>query len=273
MTSRAESIWSALTSVGSKTCVVALRRIALLLLVATACLAQEGPAAPAFSITGNVKSGNTPIPGATVTATNSSTQEKATTSTDTNGVYTLQVAQGKYVLRVEMAAFATGTREVVLGEPSTRADLELTLLSRTQQAARPQQRPTAAGTSRGFQSLAVMQGLAGADAGSGADQIVPSGMPVPGIAPDVATESVSFSGSNSGVGMFGMSTDELDQRMREGREQGGFGGGGPGGGEPGAGGPGAGGPGAGGAGFGGGFGGFGGGGGRGGPMVLGGGRG
>src|SRR3984893_16753226 len=186
MTSRANSIWSALTSVGSKTCVVALRRIALLLLVATASLAQEGgPAAPAFSITGNVKSGNTPIPGATVTATNSSTQEKATTSTDTNGVYTLQVAQGKYVLRVEMAAFATGTRAVVLGEPSTRADLELTLLSRTQQAARPQQRPTAAGTSRGFQSLAVMQGLAGADAGSGsgADQIVPSGMPVPGIAP------------------------------------------------------------------------------------------
>jgi hypothetical protein len=124
----------------------------------------------------------------------------------------------------------------------------------------------------------VMQGLAGADAGSGsgADQIVPSGMPVPGIAPDVATESVSFSGRNSGVGMFGMSTDELDQRMREGREQGGFGGGGPGGGEPGAGGPGPGGPGGGGgggAGFGGGFGGFGGGGGRDGSMVLGGGRG
>src|SRR6202049_4743847 len=276
MTSRAKSIWSALTSVGSKTCVVALRRIALLLLVATTSLAQEGPAAPAFSITGNVKSGNTPITGATVTATNSSTQEKATTSTDTNGVYTLQVAQGKYVLRVEMAAFATGTREVVLGEPSTRADLELTLLSRTQQAAPAQERPTAAGTSRGFQSLAVMQGLAGADAGSGsgADQIVPSGMPVPGIAPDVATESVSFSGSNSGVGMFGMSTDELDQRMREGREQGGFGGGGPGAGGAGAGGPGGGG--GGGAGFGGGFGGFGGfggGGGRGGPMVLGGGRG
>ena len=98
-------------------------------------------------------------------------------------------------------------------------------------------------------------------------------MPVPGIAPDIATESVSFSGSTSGVGMFGMSTDELDQRMREGREQGGaFGGGG---------GPGGGGGRAeagwrrsgGGGGFGGGFGGFGGGGGRGGPMVLGGGRG
>src|SRR6266851_2311871 len=226
MTRRAKAIWGRPTSVAFKTCVVSLRRIALLLLVATTSLAQEAPAAPAFSITGVVKSGNTPIPGATVTTTNSFTQEKATTSTDTNGVYTLQVAQGKYELRVEMAAFATGTREIVLGETGTHADLELTLLSRTQQAARPQQRPTAAGAGRGFQSLAVLQGLGSADAGNGADQIVPSGMPVPGIAPDVATESVSFSGSNSGVGMFGMSTDELDQRMREGREQGGFGGGG-----------------------------------------------
>ena len=269
MTSRAKSICGVPTSVAFKTWVVAMRHIALLLLVATTSLAQDAPAAPAFSLTGVVKSGNTPIPGATVTATNSSTQEKTATSTDTNGAYTLQVAQGKYELRVEMSAFAPGTREIVLGAPSTHADLELTLLSRTQQATRTQQRTATAGAGRGFQSLAVMQGLASADAGNGggADQIVPSGMPVPGIAPDVATESVSFSGSTSGVGMFGMSTDELDQRMREGREQGGgFGGGGPGAGGPG-GGP------AGGGGFGGGFGGFGGGGGRGGPMVLGGGRG
>jgi hypothetical protein len=263
MTSRAKSICGVPTSAAFKTWVVAMRHIALLLLVATTSLSRDAPAAPAFSITGVVKSGNTLIPGATVTATNSSTQEKTATSTDTNGAYTLQVAQGKYELRVEMPAFAPSTREIVLGALSTHADLELTLLSRTQPAARTQQRPAKTGAGRGFQSLAVMQGLASADAanGSGADQIVPSGMPVPGVAPDVATESVSFSGTTSGVGMFGMSTDELDQRMREGPEQGGFGGGGPGGGP------------AGGGGFGGGFGGFGGGGGRGGPMVLGGGRG
>jgi trimeric autotransporter adhesin len=273
MTRRTRSIWGVRMSVAFRTWPGATRHLALLLLGAATALAQHAPTAPSFSITGVVKSGNTLIPGATVTATNSSTQEKTATSTDTNGVYTLQVAQGKYELRVEMPAFAASTREIVLGEPSTHADLELTLVSRTQLAARPQQRPATAGTGRGFQSLAVMQGLASADAGSGsgADQIVPSGMPVPGIAPDVATESVSFSGSNSGVGMFGMSTDELDQRMREGREQSAFGSGGPGAEGPGAGGTG-GGP-TGGGGFGGGFGGFGGGGGRGGPMVLGGGRG
>ena len=66
-----------------------------------------GAAPSSFSITGMVKSGNTPIPGATVTATNSSTEAKTTTSTDINGAYTLQVAAaGKYQLRVEMPAFA-----------------------------------------------------------------------------------------------------------------------------------------------------------------------
>ncbi len=272
MNSRAKSTCGVPRSIGFKMWVFAMRLIGLLL-VASISPAQDAPAVASFSVTGIVKSGNTPIPGATVTAINSSTQEKTTTSTDLNGAYTLQVAGGKYELRVEMPAFAPSTREITLADPSTHADLELTLLSRTQQAARPQQRPTTAGAGRGFQSLAVMQGLS-ADTGNGsaADQIVPSGMPVPGIAPDIATESVSFSGSTSGVGMFGMSTDQLDQRMREAQEQGGFGGGGgPGGGGPGGGGPG-GGP-AGGGGFGGGFGGFGGGGGRGGPMVLGGGRG
>src|SRR6185369_7829792 len=197
MSRRAKSFCGVPTSVGFKTWVVAMRQIALLLLVAGSSLAQDMAAAPSFSVTGIVKSGNTPIPGATVTATNASTREKTATSTDVNGVYTLQVAGGKYELRVEMPAFAPMTREIVLADPTTHADLELTLLSRTQQAVRTQQRPATAGPGRGFQSLAVIQGLASADTGygSGADQIVPPGMPVPGIAPDVATESVSFSGS------------------------------------------------------------------------------
>ncbi len=259
----------------SRTGAVVLQRIGILLVVAVSSLAQDVPSAQTFSISGVVKSGNSLIPGATVTASNSATGEKTATSTDINGAYTLPVgAPGKYQVRIEMPAFAPGTREVVLEGPTGRADLELTLQSRTQQAARAEQRPAAARANRGFQSLAVMQGMVATEAaGGGADQIVPSGMPVPGVAADAATESVSISGNTSGVGMFGMSTDELDQRLREGREQqGGFGGGqagpgavylgGPGGGSPGGGLQGGGPP-------GGGFGGFGGGGGRGGPMILG----
>jgi hypothetical protein len=245
-------------------------------------VAQDAPAARSFSISGVVKSGTSLIPGATVTASNSSTGDKAATSTDLNGAYTLRVPSGgKYQLRVEMPAFAPGTKDLVLEGPAGRADIELTLASRTQQAAHTQPQPATARANRGFQSLAVMQGMAAAaDSGaSGMDQVVPSGMPVPGVASDAATESVSVSGNGSGVGMFGMSTDELDQRMRD--QQGGFGGNGGlgglgapgaglpgGGGAAGGGGPGGGGPGGSGGG-GGGFGGFGGGGGRGGAMVLG----
>jgi len=272
MTCCADSRCGVPQSSGSKTWGIAMRPVVLLLLVAISASGQDAPSAPSapssFSITGMVKSGNTPIPGATVIATNSSTEAKTTTSTDINGGYTLQVASaGKYQLRVEMPAFAPSTREIVVGETGSRADLELTLLSRTQQAERTQQRPATARTGRGFQSLSVLQGLAASEASNsnGTDQIVPAGMPIPGVAADAATESVSFSSNNSNVGMFGMSTDELEQRMREGREQAGGFGGGPGGGGPG-------GPPGGGGGFGGGFGGFGGG-GRGGPMMLGGGRG
>ncbi len=272
MSRRAESRCSAQGSIDPGAWFAFMWQAGFLMLVAISSLAQSAPAAPNVFITGVVKSGSTPIPGATVTATNSSTEEKTATSTDMNGTYALRVSgPGKYQLRVEMPAFAPSAREIILGEASTRADLELTLLSRTQSAAHIQQGPAAARAGRGFQSLAVMQGLAGGEGGNGngTDEIVPAGMPIPGVAPDAATESVSFSGSTSGVGMFGMSTDELDQRMREGREQQSGLGGSPGGGGPGGGGPGGGGPG---GGFGG-FSGFGGGGGRGGPMVLGGGRG
>ena len=77
-------------------------------------------------------------------------------------------------------------------------------------------------------------------------------MPVPGVAPNLASESVSVNGSSSGSLMSSMSSDEMQQRMRESREQdshgpglggplGGLGPPGgappPGGGRPGAGGP------------------------------------
>jgi len=112
MTCCADSRCGVLQSSGSKTWVIAMRPVVLLLLVAISVLGQDAPSAPSsFSITGVVKSGNTPIPGATVIATNSSAEAKATTSTDINGAYTLQVtAAGKYQLRVEMPAFAPSTR-------------------------------------------------------------------------------------------------------------------------------------------------------------------
>jgi trimeric autotransporter adhesin len=188
-----------------------------------------------FIIQGAVKSGNVPIPGATVTAANPVTKQKVVTWTDLEGNYALQVtAEGSYTIRVEMAAFAPVTREVSVTSAGSRADLTLVLQSRAQQATRTQPRPTTGGGNRGFQSLAVIQGETSGDSSGNAGQVVPSGMPIPGVAQDSATESIAFSGGTSGM-MSAMSSDELQQRIRDAREQFGLGGqaggfGGPGGG-------------------------------------------
>ena len=64
-------------------------------------LSQGQAAAPAAAgriIHGVVKSGNMPIPGVTVTAGNSLTGQKVTTSTDVDGSYSLQVpSDGRYM--------------------------------------------------------------------------------------------------------------------------------------------------------------------------------
>jgi trimeric autotransporter adhesin len=196
----------------------------------------------AYTISGVVKSGNSLIPGATVTATNPASSEKVVTWTDIDGTFSLQVSsQAKYLLTIEMPAFAAGQKFVLISDPVTRAEMDISLASRAQQPGPANQegaRQQYARNGRGFQNLAVLQAEAGEDGGS--DQIAPPGMPVPGLSSSTATESVAFSGTPSGVSMFGMSSDEMQARMRE-RDQDPFGGGGQGGG--GFGGPGGGPPG------------------------------
>jgi trimeric autotransporter adhesin len=204
-------------------------------------LAAQTPPSQGGTIHGVVKSGNMPLPGVTVTAANTLTGQKVTTSTDVDGGYSLQVASdGRYVVRAQMAAFAPVTQEVRLNAVNrdAEANLELILLSRV-----PKTEPTnqtapaqagATGTGRGFQNLTLMQSAEGQELnGNAAGEIVPQGMPVPGIAPDSATESVAISGNNSSP-FAGMSSAEMQQRFNDARQQGGgfaggggFGGGGP----------------------------------------------
>ena len=62
-----------------------------------------------------VKSGNMPIPGAGVSASNAATKEQVNTWTEVDGSYWLRIpADGHYTVRVQMAAFAAGAQEVVL---------------------------------------------------------------------------------------------------------------------------------------------------------------
>ena len=193
---------------------------------------QVAPPAAATqrSIHGVVKSGNMPIPGAEVSATDATTKAVITTWTDVDGSYALHVpAEGKYTVRVEMAAFAKSAQDVTLdpSHPDVSQNFELILLSRARETNssearngdQPQRRPSAGG--RGFQGVSVSQSAGGQDAaGSSLSDVVPSGMPVPGIDPNSATESVAVSGNTSNS-FNSMSADEMQQRFNDARQQGG----------------------------------------------------
>ena len=190
--------------------------------------AQDLPSAGG-TIHGMVRSGNLPIPGATVSAANTLTGQRVTTSTDVDGSYFLKIpADGHYVVRAQMAAFAPVTQEVRINaaNPNAEADLAMVLLSRvpnTEPAGQAAPAEAAAsGANRGFQGLTLTQSAEGQEI-NGAGDIVPQGMPVPGIAPDSATESVAVSGNTSSP-FAGMSSAELQQRFNDARQGGGFGG-------------------------------------------------
>jgi hypothetical protein len=199
----------------------------------------------ARAIHGIVKSGSMPIPGAAVSISLSSSDQRFSAWTEVDGSYSVAVpSDGSYTVRVQMVAFANDTQKIVIdaSHQSVLANFELTLLSRTREASPPPGRPSRpAVAQRGFQTLSAMQNMATQDSGGTTmSDVVPSGMPVPGIDPNSATESIAVSG-NSSSPLNTMSGDELQQRMNDVRQQGGgfggsgglggtggFGGGGPG---------------------------------------------
>lgn len=195
------------------------RRLLAVLLFALAgiCAAQTDGAGG--SISGLVKSGNMPLPGVTVTATNTLTGQKVTTWTDVAGGYVLQVpTNGRYVIRAQMAAFApmTGEAPINADNRSAQLNLEMILLSRVQQppTEQPQQQASALG-GRGFQTLSVFQGEGGEVGAAGTEQ---NGMSLPG-AELGATESVAVSGNVNNSALEGMNPDEWRQRVEEMRQQ------------------------------------------------------
>ena len=206
---------------------------------------QSPPApapAPVRTIQGVVRSGKIPLPGATVTAVNRATGQKVVGWTQPDGSFKLSLpADGEYVVRVQMAAFATAMSRVNVG-PSNQnphVDLEMVLLSRSESPSgnAPGRFGGNGAGNRGFQALSVFQGEGGTDQGvNGGDSVTPTGVPVPGVPPTVATESVAVTGSNS-PSLAGLSSDELRSRYQD--QLGGISGpGGPPGGGGGFGGPG-----------------------------------
>ncbi len=200
----------------------------LLLLITLQVVAQTQPqAVQGGTIHGVVKSGNMPIPGAAVSISSASSpaDKPISTWTDVDGTFSASLASyGPYTVRVQMAAFAEDTRQVVLDAShlNETANFELILASRSHDASPQPRRPAGqAAAQRGFQALSALQGMSGQDAGANSMQdLVPSGMPVPGIDPNGATESIAISGNSSNP-LNAMSGDELQQRINDARQQGG----------------------------------------------------
>ncbi len=200
--------------------------------------AQPQPPQPSLgTIYGLVKSGNMPIPGAAVSISVTASDQRISVWTDVDGSYSAAVpSYGSYTVSVQMVAFANGSQKVSIDAShlSVSANFELILLSRSREASPPARRANGPAAQRGFQTLSAMQNIAAQEAGGNTmSDVVPSGMPVPGIDPNSATESIAVSGNTSNP-LNAMSGDELQQRMNDARQNGGgFGGGGGGFGGPG----------------------------------------
>ncbi len=84
---------------------------------------------------GQVTFGDLPVPGATVTATQGSTQ--LVTTTDQQGLYSFpDLKDGKWAIEVEMTGFSTIKQDVAIGPNSAAAKWELKLLPLDQIKAR-----------------------------------------------------------------------------------------------------------------------------------------
>jgi hypothetical protein len=190
------------------------------------------PVPSSFEITGEARSGKTPLPGATVTASNTLTGKKYAAITGTNGKFTFsRVPRGRYVVRIEFMGFALFTKEFVLNpeNPSAKVDAELILASRQQEQTNNAAAGIAAG--RGFQSLALdstLSALAGDNSGfastgsggGGQNNSDLSVLPLNGAGVDVSTESVSISGAQGRAQDFGNGSEEdLQGRIQEFRDR------------------------------------------------------
>jgi len=258
---------------------------------------QSAPASSAEVVSaggklhGVAKSGNIPLPGVTVTAQNTLTGKRYTTTTDITGAWSLTIPQnGRYVIRTQFAGFAAGSQEALLNATNHDQVLSFNLIL----ASRAEEQARLAGQSgmgadaaarqairqlagSGAQSLSLMSAMGGDAEVQAGSPSAGSGAALPSIAGnnDFGGDSVAIAGQSGQVSpAAGMDMDRIRDAMETARAQGAIPGGQAGGlfgGAPGAGG--FGGVGFGGGGFGGGFGGGGFGPGGGGPGGFGGGRG
>lgn len=206
----------------------------------TTAQAAAPAAATGGTIRGSVKAGAVPLPGVAVTATNTLTGKKYATTTDENGAYAMTIPRnGRYVVKAELAAFASDTKEAVVnaasengGLPVQVADFGMQLASRVA-AAEAAQTASAAGATtgargaslqgRGVQALDVTgtdaslaDASAGATSGATTGTITGTAMPtLNGLSGD-GGDAVAVSGQQGTTnGLASFSEDDIRQRVTD----------------------------------------------------------
>jgi len=216
---------------------------------------------------GVVKSGSIPLPGVTVTAQNTLTGKRYSTTSDVTGAWSMNILQnGRYVVRTQFAAFAAGAQEALLNAASHDQTVNFELMLASRAAQQEQQQSAQAAqvtqairqlTGSGAQSLSLMSALgADTDAQNGAAGASGASLPSAAGNADFSGDSVAISGQAGAVSpLAGVDMDRLRDAIETARAQiggqnggqngqaglfggGGFGGDGFGGGGGGFGGPG-----------------------------------
>jgi hypothetical protein len=180
---------------------------------------------------GVVKSGNIPLPGVTVTAQNTLTGKKYSTTTDLAGAWSMTIPQnGRYVIKTQFAAFAPGSQEAVLNAAShdQTVTFALELASRVaqQQASEAASQQTSGSTIRqlagnGAENLSLVSALTGdvetaPQSGETAGPSATAGAALPSIAgnSDFGGDSVAISGQSGQVSpLAGQNIDQIRDAM------------------------------------------------------------
>ena len=172
---------------------------------------------------GTVRSGNIPLPGVTITAQNTLTGKKYSTTTDITGAWSMTLPQnGRYVVRTDFAAFAVGAQEALLNATSHDQTLNFDLMLASRAAQQEQQASQSAGlqaasaiiqqlTGNGAGSLSLTSALS-ADTDTSGGTAGASGAALPSVASnsDFGGDSVAISGQSGQVSpLAGVNIDQI----------------------------------------------------------------
>jgi hypothetical protein len=185
---------------------------------------------------GQVKSGSVPLPGVTVTAQNTLTGKRYSTTTDITGAWSLIIPQnGRYVIRTQFAAFAVGSQEAVLNASSHDQTVTFALILASRAVAQEQQQERQEGqqgaqaamrqlAGSGAQNLSLMSALAAdTENQAGTPGSTPSGgASLPSIAgnSDFSGDSVAINGQTGTVSpLAGVDMDRIRDAVETFRAQ------------------------------------------------------